>query len=248
MHAPAFRRALNPQMVNNNLKWKVKDRYFAVFERARLHNRTFSIICNNCLAGSIYHKYGLPYATPTVGLYFYSEDYLRFLENFHYYLNQPLTFRDISVHPNVSVLMDKTWRFPVGVLGGDVEIEFLHYKTRDEARQKWDRRRRRINFENLFFIFSDSGAAGGGSESYDFKEAYVQRFEALPFENKVLFSARPWQGESVVFLETYQSRPYVDNMVMNRNYERYFDMAAWLNSNVKYKLQEAGVHEKINAA
>ncbi len=84
-------------------------------------------------------------------------------------------------------------------------------------------------------------------ESNDFKEEYVQRFEALPFENKILFSAKSRRGKSVVFLEEYQLRNCVDNMVVNRRYERYFDMVAWLNSGVKHEPQETGVYEKINA-
>ncbi len=225
----AFMRTHSPKRVEDSLSWNVKDKYLALFERARLRNRDFSIICNNCLAGSIYHKFGLPYTSPTVGLYFYSDDYLRMLENFKYYINQPLTFRERSVYPNVSVLMDDTWRFPVGVLGGDVEVEFLHYKSRDEAKQKWERRRQRINFDNLFFVFTDSGAAGAGSESYDFKEEYLERFEALPFRNKVFFSAKPRLGASVVHIKEYEREPYVDNMVVNRLYERYFDVVDWLN-------------------
>lgn len=233
MNIKLFRQRLNPQMIAVSMKWSVNDRCFSVFQRSRLHNRNFSVICNNCLAGSIYHKYGLPYASPTVGLYFYSEDYLRFIENFQYYINQPLTFREKSVHPNVSVLMENTWHFPVGVLGRDVEIEFLHYKSKEEAKQKWERRCKRINFDNLYFIFSDSGAAGGGSEMYDFKEEYLERFEALPYANKVFFSSKDRQGRSVIYIKEYENLPFVDNMVVNRKYEKYFDILAWLNQNTE---------------
>ena len=52
----------------------------------------FSIISNNCYAGIVYQHYGLKYNTPTIGLYFYSKEYIKFLKNFDYYIKQELKF------------------------------------------------------------------------------------------------------------------------------------------------------------
>ncbi len=221
---------LTPQRVNIALQWDIKDRFLSAFKRAKLRNRNFTIISINCLAGSIYHKYGLQYTSPTIGTFFYSDEYLRMLENFNYYMTQPLVLKDESWHPEVNQLMTKTYKFPVGVLGGDIEIMFLHYSSKAEAKTKWERRVQRINFDNLFIIFTDAGAAGGGAGNDDFKDEYVERFEALPFKNKVLFSKGPLRGNHVVQIRDSDPRyPWVENMVYNRKFEKYMDLTAWLN-------------------
>ena len=75
--------------------WNVTDKYFSSLARAKLKNRDFTIFCNNCVGAGIYHKYGLKYTTPTVGLFFFSEDYIyiKFLEKIDWYLKQPLEVR-----------------------------------------------------------------------------------------------------------------------------------------------------------
>ena len=46
--------------------------------------------------------------------------------------------------------------YPIGKLGNDVEIHFLHYKSETEAQEKWNRRLKRMNFNNILFKFSDN--------------------------------------------------------------------------------------------
>ncbi len=221
---------LRVNKIESTLTWNVRDKYFSTFERARLRNRNFSIISNSCLGGSIYHKYGLPYTSPTIGVFFYSDEYLRMLENLKYYMNQRLVLRETSMHPEVNQLMADTYKFPVGVLGGDVEVMFLHYSSKEEAETKWNRRLKRLNFDNLFILFTDSGAAGGGAGNDNFKPEYVERFEKLPYENKVLFTATPRSGSHVVHIKDSDPQyPWVENMIFNRKFEKYLDVTTWLN-------------------
>lgn len=203
----------------STVKWRLVDKCFSWYARSKLKNRDFSIICNNCIAGGIYHRFGLHYSTPTVGLFFYLSDYIRFLENFEHNLHQPLKFKDTSNHPEANELRKKV-KYPLGVLGDDVEIHFLHYKTEAEAADKWARRMKRINFENLFFMYSDSG---------DFCEDFLSRFEKLPFPNKIFFSSKPRSGDSVVFVRDYERWGGVGDSTQNRKYEKYVDIIKWLN-------------------
>jgi uncharacterized protein (DUF1919 family) len=237
MSAKSFLRLPSPQRLNMTLQWSVKDKCFAAFRKSKLRNTTFSLISNSCLAGSVYHMYGLQFNSPTVGTFFYSDDYLRMLEDFRHYIAEPLVLKDESIHPEVNELITKTHKFPVGVLGGDVEIMFLHYASKDEAEIKWARRVKRINFDNLFIFFTDSGAAGGGAGNNDFKDEYLERFEALPFENKVMFSKNPLPGEHVIQIKDSDPHyPWVENMVYNRKFEKYMDLTAWFNEG---KLEQA---------
>lgn len=188
--------------------------------RRKLKNKDFSVICNNCFATTaIYHKLDLKYTTPTVGLYFYPDDYIRFLENLEWYLNQPLKFTKVSKHPEINEASN-TQRYAIGVLGGDVEIQFVHYKSEKEAEEKWNRRVKRVNFDNLFLIFSDIGV---------FRDEYFVRYEKLPFKNKIFFSSKPRDSKISIFIKEYKGRIGVGNLIEDKFEKKYVDLIKWLN-------------------
>jgi uncharacterized protein (DUF1919 family) len=200
------------------IKWRIIDPIFSSREYQKIKNKDFSIICNSCLAGGIYHKLGSQYTTPTVGLFFLSEDYIKFLENFEYYIGLSPTFQHDSKHNH-----------PVGILD-DIEIHFLHYKTEQEVEEKWNRRKERINFNNLFFIYSDGDEMG-------FQEEYFERYAKLPFERKLFFSGKPRKSSpdcTVIIRDWFDA-------TRSRKYEKYIDIIKWLNKEkdfVKEKYRE----------
>jgi len=129
----------------------------------------FTIISNDCVAGRIYESMKLPYLTPTIGLFFYSEDYIKFLKNLEDALHCSLQFIKHSRHWG-----DTKW--PCATILGDVEIHFLHYETEEEAAEKWYRRRQRVNYDNLYFVFM---------EKNNFKPEHLDSYNALPYKRKV---------------------------------------------------------------
>jgi uncharacterized protein (DUF1919 family) len=181
--------------------------------RKYLKNKDFSIISNNCLAGNIYRRFRLPYKSPTVGLFLFSADYVNFLERLDYYLKQPLSFTAVSKYAWVNASQNKK-PYPIGLLGNDVEIHFLHYKTEQEAAEKWVRRVKRINFDNLFVIYSDLIDA--------FQPELIARYTTLNFERKVILSQPKWN----------------DVLLMNTE-NGYFDVTRWLNGEKDYLKLEA---------
>ena len=84
--------------------------------------------------------------SPTIGLYFYAEDYVKFCSKLEYYLEQELKFIDASESSHTEDVKKK--KCPIGKLD-DIEIVFLHYKSEEEAFQKWERRKERINMKNI---------------------------------------------------------------------------------------------------
>jgi uncharacterized protein (DUF1919 family) len=198
----------------------VRNKIFGRYWRSKLRNQDFSIICNNCIAGAIYQKFGLPYSTPTVGLFFFADDYIEFLQNFEVYIQQQLSFVESSRHPEANIALRKE-RYPIGILGDHVEIHFLHYKDENEAAEKWNRRKERINLNNLFFIYSDRD---------NFREIYLDTYEKLHFEHKIFLSSKP-RGKSdlVVFVRDYQEELQVGLSQHNGKYEKYIDIVKWLN-------------------
>ncbi len=207
------------------VKWNITDRLFSRVQRSRLKNKKFSLIGNNCFLIGIYHKFGLEFTSPTIGLFFFPEEYIKFLENLKWYLKQPLRFTAVTRHSFVRnrLLASIKRNYPIGILGGDVEIHFLHYTNEEEALEKWNRRLLRINYENLYILFSDS-------EPEEFKEDLLERFEKLPFKNKIFFSSKPRNNyKCVVFVKDYLEAISVSDLTRNRKYERYLDLVKWLN-------------------
>ena len=71
-------------------------------------------------------------------------------------------------------------KFPVGIIRneyGMVRLYFRHYSTFKEAVEKWEQRKLRINWNNIYVVME------GGFAS----EQNIRDFDELPFENKVIF-------------------------------------------------------------
>jgi uncharacterized protein (DUF1919 family) len=228
----AFLKTINADSIQTVIKWKFIDRYFSWLPRSKLKNRDFSIIGNNCFAGGIYHKFGLRYNSPTVWTYIFPDDYLRFLENLDWYLQQPLEFKKETSHQMNQRSFELTHhRYPIGVLGRDIEIHFMHCNSEEQALEKWNRRIRRLRRDNLFVLFSD------GEEYHD---DLLERYERLPFEHKIFFSSKPCpKSECTVFVRDYANVPYVFDSTRNRRYERYIDLVKWLNGEENYLKETA---------
>lgn len=153
---------------------------YSNLRRKKLKNEDFTIISNNCWSGTIYESYNLKKLSPTIGLFFMSNDYIKFISNIKYYLSLDIEFID----PNNSnyydyICKEKNFgKFPIGKLG-DIEIFFLHYKNRKEVLSKWNRRKKRINWNKIIFKFNDQNLCDAKN---------VEDFVKLPYKNKLFFT------------------------------------------------------------
>lgn len=107
--------------------WRVG---LANWRKKQLKNTDFTIISNNCWGGMIYESYNLPKESPTVGLFFMADDYIKFLIYMKEYLATELHFimPENSKWKNAEATKgDKRFgSYPVGELeisigGGDTE-------------------------------------------------------------------------------------------------------------------------------
>lgn len=172
---------------------QLRKKYFTTLRN--IFDDDTSIICNNCLGGRISQDLGYPYNSPTVGLYFFYPDYIRFLSNLEQYLQSPLHFRRESKYQQGKENMRKTPHpYPIGYLmynGEEVEIEFLHYHSESEAREKWERRVGRINKDKLVILGSVNDCCTK-NDIYDFLQ--------LPYKHKYFFSNHPYNFISKDFI------------------------------------------------
>ena len=71
---------------------KYLNKVFEIICKAKNDIFTFSIICSSCIGGIIYHRLGLKFLTPTINLWFNQKDFIKFISNLQYYLDQKLNF------------------------------------------------------------------------------------------------------------------------------------------------------------
>ena len=150
-----------------NLLQRVEWRLYKEVKRLRLRNANPSIISSNCNGEYWYYDMKLRFLSPTINLSFDMNDYVKMLENLPWYMEQEIIPYE-----------DDRFDYPTGLLG-DIEIRFNHYKTFEEAVEKWEDRKKRINWDNLFIIGID-----GDNCTYD----SLKRFDKLPYKNKVIFT------------------------------------------------------------
>ena len=184
---------------------KIDLKFFKKHRRKKLINSNFSIVSNNCYAGWIYRYFDLPYKTPTVGLFIMPDDYIKLVYNLKYYFNEAsLKF----IEPNTSKykvdISERESRFgsyPIGLLD-DIEIHFLHYKTKEEAYSKWVRRLKRFNWDNVIIKFSDQN----GCTIND-----IKKFCELKNYKKICFVAKEEMcvDNNVFFVKEFKKDGYM---------------------------------------
>ena len=188
---------------------------------SHLNRLDFTIIANNCWAGKVYQRYGLPYNSPTVGLFFWAEDYVRFVSRLKYYMSLELSMIPATKSKHYDMLVKRNQLpCPVGKLG-DIEVVFLHYKTEEEAKEKWERRKQRINWDNLYIKFSMMNCC---------KMEHLNEFKTLDYEAKVVFvnnKELTQMGNGFVYVPGYEDREDVGNDT--NHYADYFDINCFLN-------------------
>lgn len=211
-----------------NVKFALRiNRFFRKFinraDRKRLKNKDFSLLCNNCNGGTVSHDLGLQFRSPTVNLFFYSDHFFRFCENFDYYIAQPLVPCENPQHkPEIE--------YPVCNLG-DLELHFLHYSSFEQAKEKWDSRTARLNRDNIFVMWTFFDGTD---------EEMLARFDKIPFQNKVAFTERDFpQYPSAHYIPGFEERGLgvltLFDGLMGKRVIDHFDYVEWFNSGKKGK-------------
>ena len=184
----------------------------------------FTIVSNNCWGAHVYQALGIPYATSFVGLFIPPESYLTLLGDFSRLMPAPLDFRPTSRSPSVNAWREaEGLRYPIGLLGGVVEIDFQHYPDEAAAREAWRRRSARIVSDpgRLFFKFDDREGATA---------AHIDAFRALDLPNKVCFTAKAGAAPTVVVPPAPGEDHAPDGVSLAAISRRYFNTLRWIST------------------
>ena len=185
--------------------------YYAKKKKA-LRNNAPTIISNDCFAGIAYHNLGLKFSSPTINLFLTKDDFISFLQNIHGFLNSEIKECERNER-----------NYPIGELeynSKKIKLHFLHYKTFDEAVTKWTQRKERIDFSNLYIIFT---------VSKDLTSENVEAFKNLPYPNKLLitYPNNEFQEEFIITHDIFKKENYQAGEFLRFRppffYKRYMD-------------------------
>ena len=209
------------------LKKKLKKIYFKIvgpIKRKKFKCTDFTIISNNCFGGIIYRNNNLPYNTPTAGLFFMANDYIKFIYDMKNYLSKELTEIKIEDSNYYDYLKSINYNAPIGKLG-DVEIMFLHYPTFEEAKEKWDRRKQRINYDKIIYKFSEQNNC-----TYE----DLKKFEEFNALNKLCFTFNKYDDLKCIQFTEFEKNPGMFNDSSERVFKKYFNIYDFVNNKLTF--------------
>lgn len=197
--------------IKNKLQERINQR-----NRKRLTNSTPTIIASNCTGGFLYHWLGLEFKSPFINLYMTPEDFLTAMENFEEFINSPI--RECK---------NNDYDYPIGIGAYETKIHFMHYPSFDSAITSWNRRCKRIDMNNICIILSNWGGD---------KIEQLERFENLPFENKVVFTDKEFPEYRSAFClkgydckNGYNGNVYATQTITGKRYIDQFDYVSFFN-------------------
>ncbi len=135
----------------------------------KLKNQDVSIISSNCSGAFMYYDLGMRYLSPTVDLSIEMNDFVKMVKDLKWYMAQEL-------------VKSEEGKCPIGLLG-DIKINFIHYSNFEESKRKWEERKKRINWDNIFVV---------GSERDGCTYETIKNFDNLPYRNKVIFTHKKY--------------------------------------------------------
>lgn len=197
--------------------------------RIKLKNKNITIFANNCLAGFIYQRYGLKYLSPTIGINFEPLQFVKFCQNYKYYISLEMQETKEFNQAWFSSIGGGKIDFPVGKLG-DINVYFQHSKSFQEAKNDWNKRKLRINPDNVYMILYDVNPS---------IEAFKE-FEKINFKNKLYLYHKGEHIDSnlAFFIKGFNeklARGWWSKMNKNnpfsKKYFEQFDYTKWFNAN-----------------
>ena len=202
-----------------------KNKFGSKKRNKKLKNKNFTIISNNCFAGVTYEYLNLPYLSPTIGLYFFAPEYIKFIKNIKYYCSLELESLDVKKSKYYDELIKLKQDNKVLGKIGDVEIVFLHYKSFNEAKEKWEKRCKRINYQNLIFKFCDQNLC---------TEKELIEFKKFKHNHKICFTSKKYDYDNFIQIKKDKNKKHVIDDVFD--YHKYFNIVEYINNFEKKKI------------
>lgn len=197
--------------MNNKMLGILRNVYFLKYRLIK-KNMTPCIISRDCIGGVLYKRMRRQFSSPTIKLYMTNEDFVLFCLNITDFLNGSVE----EIHTDRS--------YPVGQIKtekGSIKLYFMHYNSFSSAKDSWERRKKRINLDNIVVILN--------AES-NVDKNIIEQFEKIPYR-KVLLTSNAKESECVKNLKCYE-RGYDGPLVAYKSRTlpivRYMDEFDWI--------------------
>ncbi|MGN0452609.1 MAG: DUF1919 domain-containing protein [Ruminococcus sp.] len=183
--------------------------------RKMLTNQTPSLLIPNCLGGHLFHDLGIQFCSPFVNLMMHQTDFCKFILDLNKYLNEePVFFK----HPK--------YNFPCAKLD-DLTVHFTHYDTEADALEKWNSRKARIDFDNLFIVLMERDGL---------TEADIRSLAQIKARGILVFTAHPYPDiPYTCYVPSLNTNAKGTDLLKrfwwddHKRYEDYFDFIQWFN-------------------
>lgn len=177
----------------------------------KLIENPITIISDDCWGGIISKNLYLPANTPTINTLFEASDFLKFIADLPYYMNE-------SIHMLQEGDIRKN-RYPVGLIGeGDkqIAINFAHERSFEEGVSKWERRKKRFNYDNVFVKMGINGHEENA-------EQMLEKFEQIPYK-KVCFYSGETSMKTACYLKRFEVQYIIGknrDLIQNYRFDTY---------------------------
>lgn len=179
--------------------------------RRNNRNHTFSLIANDCIGGTISYDLAETFRSPTIKVLIPNDCYLSFVKNLKYYLSCDVVEKENSGKD-----------YPVGVIVPKddqhipIELHFEHDSCFEVPYEKWMKRCKRVNFDELYFIW----------HFFDEEdEGQLRVFDSMNIR-KLIILHEPIEGiQHCAVVDCYRKDPYSGKIlaVVDRTGKRYLD-------------------------
>lgn len=185
--------------------------------RKKLDNKDFSLITQNCIGGVIYDDLGLQFTSPTINMFIEDDNFVKLVENLEHYMKiKPKKVTDCYVDP-----IDNNIKYPI-IKIDDIKINCLHYRDCNQAIEDWERRKKRINFDNIIVI--------ANSWNLHENKKLIERIGRIKYK-KIIFTYKDYNKKYCIPLkedfwkidERGIVRPNLTDFITNNSIYRYFE-------------------------
>lgn len=183
--------------------------------RKNLKNNNMTFLCPNCTGGILFHDLGLRFNSPTINLTIFQDEFLKFVTNLDYYLEQDLNFFNSDEYDCPCAMLD------------DILIQFTHYRTEEEAKKKWIERCKRIDRDNMFVFMT---------QYKKLSREDVLKLGNIKARGVAILTGHDYGDIPYAYqLDDYKKDDAVGNILLvshltgKRKYEYYFDFVKWFN-------------------